>query len=49
MVSLDSIVNGDGCVRVTDVLVIDIIRSYRNRENVWVDVRCAAYSPGLRL
>jgi len=30
-----------GCVRVTDVSVIDTIRRYENRENVWEWASCA--------
>ena len=30
-----------GCLRLTDVSVIDMIRSYENRENVWAWASCA--------
>jgi len=38
-----------GCVRVTDVSVIDTIRSYENGEYVGVGIRCSAYYPAERL
>ena len=38
-----------GCIRLTDVSVIDTIRSYENRQKFGVGFLYAAYSPGERL